>query len=56
MRKELKNLWDEIMNPNNKDRMFDLVSLMLLLFNGDISTNEYLELKNYANADRKAVL
>ena len=48
MRKELKNLWDEINNPLNKDRMFDLMSLMLLLFNGDVSTDEYLELKEYA--------
>ena len=49
MRKELKNLWDEIMDLDNKERMFDLMSLMLLLFKGDISTNEYLELKEYAN-------
>lgn len=48
MRTELKNLWDEINNPLNKDRMFDLMSLMLLLFKGDISTNEYIELKEYA--------
>lgn len=54
MRKELKNLWDEITNPDNKDRLFDFMSLMLLLFDGDISNEEYLELREYANA-RKVV-
>lgn len=50
MRKELKNLWDEIINPNNKKNMFDLMSLMLLMFNGEIPPDEYIELREYAEA------
>lgn len=51
MRKELKILWDEIINPNNKDRLFDLISLYSLMTNNEISEQEFYELKQYANGE-----
>lgn len=51
MRKELKFLWDEIINPDNKDRLFDLISLYNLMINNEIDEQEFYELKIYANGE-----
>lgn len=51
MREPLKNLWDDIVNPSNKDRLFDLISLYSLMVNGQIYPNEICELKKYANGE-----
>ena len=48
MRKEVKALWDEIQNPYNKDRLFDYISLLANIMNGNITNEELTELKQYA--------
>ena len=48
MRKELKLLWDEIANPENKDKNYDMLCLLSLFFNGEISMQELDEIRKYA--------
>ena len=48
MREPLKKLWDAIIDNENEDRLFDLVSLFSLIINKSISDDELQELREYA--------
>ena len=51
MRETLKNLWDDIADQNNEDRLFDMMSLFFLIINKDITDEELQELKEYTKND-----
>ena len=44
MRKAVKELWDNAMNPENDERIIDLFSFLTLVFNGKITQLEIKEL------------
>lgn len=48
MREPLKNLWDAIIDTNNEDRLFDLISLFSLMLNNELYPDEINELRQYA--------
>lgn len=48
MREPLKRLWDDIIDPDNEDGLFDMVSLFSLIINKSITDEELEELREYA--------
>lgn len=49
MRKPLKLLWESILDKNNEDRLFDMMSLFALVINKSVTNEELEELKEYIN-------
>ena len=48
MRESLKCLWNAIIDENNEDRLFDMISLFALIMNKSITDDELQELREYA--------
>ena len=48
MRESLKHLWNAIVDENNEDRLFDMISLFALIMNKSITDDELQELREYA--------
>ena len=49
MREALRLLCESILDKNNKDRLFDMVSLFTLIMNKNITDEELKELRKYIN-------
>ena len=49
MREPLKLLCEAILDKNNDDRLFDMISLFSLMINKSITDDELRELREYIN-------
>lgn len=44
MRNSVKILWDSILNPENDERLLDMISFFNLVLNGQITNDEIQEI------------
>jgi hypothetical protein len=46
MRSVVMTLWNNILDPQNDERLLDMISFFTLVFNGSISNDEVQEIMN----------